>query len=160
MSIDSWMDKDVVHGYLGTLFCHKKEWNNAICSNTDGCTNYHTNWSKSVKDKYHMISLICGIFKKKWYKWTYLQNRNRFTDLENELVGTRRERLGRGIDLGVWDRQVWVCGGSVASFVLTVCNPMDCSPSGSSVHGILQARILEWIAIPFSRESSRPRKWT
>ena len=39
---------------------------------------------------------------------------------------------------------------------LTLCNPMDCSPPGSSVHGILQARILEWAAIPFSRGSSRP----
>ena len=34
---------------------------------------------------------------------------------------------------------------------------MDCSPLGSSVHGILQARILEWVAMPFSRESSHPR---
>ena len=33
----------------------------------------------------------------------------------------------------------------------TLCNSMDCSPPGSSVHGILQARILEWVAIPFSR---------
>ena len=33
---------------------------------------------------------------------------------------------------------------------LTLCDPMDCSLSGSSVHGILQARILEWVAIPFS----------
>ena len=33
----------------------------------------------------------------------------------------------------------------------TLHDPMDCSPSGSSAHGILQARILEWIAIPFSR---------
>ena len=33
---------------------------------------------------------------------------------------------------------------------LTLCNPMDCSPAGSSVHGILQARILEWVAISFS----------
>ena len=39
----------------------------------------------------------------------------------------------------------------------TLCNPMNCSPAGSSVHGILQARILEWVAIPFSRGSSRPR---
>ena len=38
-----------------------------------------------------------------------------------------------------------------------VCNPVDCSPPGSSVHGILQARILECVAIPFSRGSSRPR---
>ena len=37
---------------------------------------------------------------------------------------------------------------------------MDCSPPGSSVHGILQARILEWIAISFSRGSSRPRNRT
>ena len=35
-----------------------------------------------------------------------------------------------------------------------------CSPPGSSVHGILQARILEWVAVPFSRASSQPRKWT
>ena len=37
---------------------------------------------------------------------------------------------------------------------------MDCSPLGSSVYGILQARILEWVAIPFSRGSFRPRNWT
>ena len=42
----------------------------------------------------------------------------------------------------------------------TLCNPMDCSPLGSSVHEIFQARVLEWVAIPFSRGSSRPRDWT
>ena len=41
-----------------------------------------------------------------------------------------------------------------------LCNPMDCSPPGFSVHGILQARILEWIAIPFSRGTSQPRDQT
>ena len=39
---------------------------------------------------------------------------------------------------------------------LTLCNPMDCSPPGSSVYGILQAKILEWVAISFSRRSSQP----
>ena len=48
----------------------------------------------------------------------------------------------------------------VAQSCLTLCNPMDCSPPGSSVHGILQARILESAAIPFSRGSSRPRDQT
>ena len=38
----------------------------------------------------------------------------------------------------------------------TPCDPMDCNPPGSSVHEILQARILEWVAIRFSRESSQP----
>ena len=47
-----------------------------------------------------------------------------------------------------------------AQSYLTVCNPMDCSPPGSSVHGILQARRLEWVAMPFSRVSSRPRDGT
>jgi len=42
----------------------------------------------------------------------------------------------------------------------TLCNPMDCSLPGSSVHRILQARILEWFAVPFSRASSWPRDWT
>ena len=42
----------------------------------------------------------------------------------------------------------------------TLCDPMDCGPPGSSVHGILQARILEWVAISFSRGSSQPRDQT
>ena len=38
----------------------------------------------------------------------------------------------------------------IAQLCLTLCDPRDCSLSGSFVHGILQARILEWVAIPFS----------
>ena len=52
----------------------------------------HIKWSKS--DKYHLISFICGI-SIKWYKWTYLQNRNRLTDIENKLKVTRGES-GKG----------------------------------------------------------------
>ena len=43
---------------------------------------------------------------------------------------------------------------------LTLCDPLDCNPPGSSVHGISQARIMEWVSIPFSRGSSRPRDRT
>ena len=43
---------------------------------------------------------------------------------------------------------------------LTLCSLIDCSPPGFSVHGILQARILEWVAISSSKGSSRPRDWT
>ena len=42
----------------------------------------------------------------------------------------------------------------------TICCPMDCSPPGFSVHGILQARMLEWVAISYSRGSSQPRDRT
>ena len=45
----------------------------------------------------------------------------------------------------------------VAQLCLTLCDPMDCSLPGSSVHGIFQATVLEWIAISFSRGSSQPR---
>ena len=48
----------------------------------------------------------------------------------------------------------------VAQLCLTLCDPMDCSSPGSSLHGIPQASILEWIAIPFSRGSYRPRNHT
>ena len=51
---------------------------------------------------------------------------------------------------------VTLCG-LVAQPCLILCDPTDCSPPDFSVHGILQARILEWIAIPFSRETSQPR---
>ena len=61
---------------------------------------------------------------------------------------------GEGLVLGCYGI---VCVCSVAQLCLTLCDPMDCSPPGSSVHGILWARILEWVAISFSRRSSRPR---
>ena len=48
----------------------------------------------------------------------------------------------------------------VAQSCATLCDPMDCSPPVSSVHGILQASILEWVAIPFSRGSSQARDQT
>ena len=52
----------------------------------------------------------------------------------------------------------WV--SEVIQSYLTLCDPMDCSPPGSSVHGILQARILEGVAFSFSRGSSQPTDWT
>ena len=48
----------------------------------------------------------------------------------------------------------------VAQSCPTLCDPMDCSLLGSSIHGIFQARILEWVAISFSNGSSRPRDQT
>ena len=63
----------------------------------------------------------------------------------------------------------WICcrtfscsesESEVAQSCPTFCDPMDCSLPGSSLHGILQARVLEWGAISFSRGSSWPRDWT
>ena len=57
------------------------------------------------------------------------------------------------------DKEAWSAAvqSEVTQLCPTLCDPVDCSPPGSSVHGILQARILEWVAISFSRGSSQPR---
>ena len=47
-----------------------------------------------------------------------------------------------------------------AHSAMILFDPVDCSPPGSSVHGISQARILEWVAISYSRESSQPQNQT
>ena len=52
------------------------------------------------------------------------------------------------------------CVSEVTQSYPTLCDPMDCSLPGSSIHGIFQARILEWVAISFSRGSSQPRDRT
>ena len=61
----------------------------------------------------------------------------------------------------VYSKRIHTCVKKVKMLVtqsyLTLWEPIDCSPRGSSVHGISQARILEWVAIPFSRESFQPR---
>ena len=55
---------------------------------------------------------------------------------------------------------VWWSSELSLSHVWLFCNPTDCSLPGSSVHGISQARIMEWVAMSFSRGSSWPRDWT
>ena len=57
-------------------------------------------------------------------------------------------------------QQVWKWNESVGHSVVSLCNPMDYSLPDSSIHGILQARVLEWVAFPFSRGSSWLRDWT
>ena len=70
--------------------------------------------------------------------------------------------LSMGFSRQVWQSQIHICAClHVESLRLwpAPCNPMDCSPPGSSVHGILQARILEWVTMPSSRGSSQIRDW-
>ena len=58
--------------------------------------------------------------------------------------------------LFIFNSCVWL----VTQLCPTLWDPMGCSPPGSSMHGILQARILKWVAFPFSRESSQPKDQT
>ena len=60
MPIDRGMDKeDVVHIYNWILLSHKKEWNNAICSNMDATRDYHTKWSKSERERRIPYDITC-----------------------------------------------------------------------------------------------------
>ena len=82
----------------------------------------------------------------KWHKETYLQNRSRLTGISKSNLWLPKGKCGK------WEWSPQSCQ--------TLCNTMDCSPPGSSVRGIFQVRILEWVAISFSRRSSWPRDWT
>ena len=86
--------------YNEILFSHKKEWNNVICSNMDGPRDYHTKWCKSDRGRQISYDITYMWNLKKWYKWTYTQNINRLTDIENKLMATKGEG---GVKLGVWD---------------------------------------------------------
>ena len=60
----------------------------------------------------------------------------------------------------LWESKLFPKTNEVAQSCPTLCDPMDCSLPGSSIHGIFQARVLEWAAISFSRRSSQPRDQT
>ena len=64
----------------------------------DGPTDYHTEWSKSDRETQISYDITFMWNLKKCYKWTYLQNRNRLTDIENKLVVAKGVRGGRGLD--------------------------------------------------------------
>ena len=89
--------------YHGILLSHKKEWNNALCSNMYGPRLYHTKWNKPDKDKYHTMLYV---ETKIWHKLTYLWNRNRLTDIENRFVVAKGKSGTRGMD---WEFGVSRC---------------------------------------------------
>ena len=88
-----------------------------------------------------------SVFEPRW--WSHLQKCRRKEE--------EREEADASVTLPFRNSAVSHYTMLVAQLCQTLCDPMDCSPPGFSVHGILQARILEGVAIPFSRRSSWPR---
>ena len=71
------------------------------------------------------------------------------------LQSTGSQRVGRD-----WGTNIVTVTAIAAQSCLTLWDSMDCSPPCSSIHGVFQARVLEWVAIPFSRACSQPRDRT
>ena len=88
-----------------------------------------------------------------------------FTQWWTAIVKMMKENMVFSLELVIWSKtnqnnSIIIMKVLVIQSCLTLCDPMNCSPPGSSVHGILQVRILERVAIPFSRGSSQPRDGT
>ena len=81
------------------LLSHKKEWNNTICSNTDGPRNHHTKWSKSDRDKHH-ISLIME--SKKIIQLNLFTKQKQTHRVQEQNYGYQRGNVGGRGKLGVW----------------------------------------------------------
>ena len=154
MSIDRCMDKEeMVHIYSETRLSHKKQKNNAICSNMDGPRNYHTKWTKSENDKqipydtlmcsvqFSSVALSCPILcdtMNPSTPWTgahpmhcqlleFIQTHVHWVSdaiqPSHPLSSTSRSAFNLS-----WHQGLFKC-------VSVTCKPMDCSPRGSSIHG-------------------------
>ena len=89
----------------------------------------------------------------KWYKLIHWRNAQQRGTLDGMAPKGLSERIVFSLEL-IGHACLHV---NLFQSRLTLCNPMDCSPPGSSVHGILQARILAWVVMPSFRGSSWPR---
>ena len=102
MPIDRWMDKeDVVHIYNGILLSHRKEWSWVICRDMDGPRECHTEWSKSEREKQISYNNAYMWNLEKWHRWSYLQSRNRDTDIENKCMDTKGDGGGMNLEIGI-----------------------------------------------------------
>ena len=129
---------------------------------------YHDNWSMTDKDKYHVITLTWGFPWLGGKEFACQCKRGGFDPWVGKITWGRKWQRTLAFLPRKFHGQRSPVGYSLCACVHanslqscpTLCNPMDGSSPGSSVHGILQARILEWTAMPSSRGSSLPRDQT
>ena len=117
------------------------------------------NFYKKTKSIVNMNRTMTGLMEKWTLQYSCLKiptdrgaSRLPFMGSESDAA----EQLSRQIP---WRGRKALCC-LVAQWSLTLCDPMDCSPQGSSLHGVFQARILECVAISSSKASSWLRDWT
>ena len=112
MSINRWMDKeDVVNIHSGILLSHNKEWNLAICSNTDGLGGHYAKWNKSDRERQMLYDIT--------YMWS-LKKYNKLVDITKKKqtwIQKTNEWLPvcGGYSLGVRDQEVQTTGYKIGS---------------------------------------------
>ena len=106
-------------------------------------------------------SSVCGISQARVLEWVAISFSRRSSQPSDLICISCVSCIGWWI-LYHWATREALCSdwSEVAQSCPTLCDPMDCKLPASSVHGIFQARVLEWVAISFSRRSSQPRDWT
>ena len=107
MSIDRGMDEeDVVHIHNGILLSHKKERNNAICSNMDGLRDDHTKWTKSDRERQisYDITYMWNLKKNNTNELIYKTETDSQTS--KQTYGYQRENVGGRDKLAVWDSHI------------------------------------------------------
>ena len=113
------------------------------------------NWERGMSRLHIVTLLIYLIYKihhvKCWAGWSTSRNQDCWENINNLRHADDTSQMAER------EKWKWKWSHLVMS---TLCDPVDCSLSSSSIHGIFQARLLERIAISFSRESSWPRDWT
>ena len=128
----------------------------------------HLMWRADSLEKMLMLGKIKGRRRRGWQRMRLLDGITESMDMSlSTLRAIKNREVWHAAVHGIsksWTRlSNWtnpcVCA-KLLQLCPTLCDPMDCSLSGTSVHGILQARILRWIAIPFFKASSWPRDRT
>ena len=134
-----------------------------VCSVTQSCPTLC-----DPKDCSPPSSSVCGILQPRVLEWVAIslsrgssrpRDRNCVSYVSCIAGFLTTEPLGKPYK-NQTDIRSQIPEVKVSQLCLTLYDPMDCSQQGSSVHEILHARILEWVAIPFSRGSSQPRDGT
>ena len=138
MSISRWMNKqNVVYAYHRMLFILRRKWNSNTSYNL-GEPGKHTKWNNPDREE---------------HDFTYISVQFSHSVVSNSLQPHGLQHLYMCLHMPV------LCKVT-SKLSPTLCDPMNCSPQSSSVHGILQARKLEWVTVPSFRGSSWIRDWT
>ena len=138
-AISIWMTFHSLHHLVSTVVIHFQ----CYQVNISFSFNLHT-WRNCIIKQFHYLNVQLYLFLKHSRQGITHWNSQRFCWIKCKKVNTYS--LCVGVCVCVCAR-AHVC--SVAKSCLTLCNPVDCNLPGSSVHGIAQARILEWVAIFF-----------